>query len=67
MKSNAEIVEFIKGSMKFDIEFEKDPFKTERWKTFCFILNNNLEHDELISLFNELKQFAIEKGKMSNL
>lgn len=66
MKTNVEIIESIKDRMKFEIEFTPNVFDTEAWKTYCAIVKDILEHEDLMAFFNELKQFAIEKGAMSN-
>lgn len=62
MKTNIQIIQSIKDHMKFEIEFTPHCFDTESWKTYCLIIRDNLEHEEIIAFFDELKKFAIEKG-----
>lgn len=64
MKTNTQIIDFIKGMMKAEIEFTPNCFGTETWKTYCFIIRENLDHEEVIAFFDEIKKFAIEKGVM---
>lgn len=62
MKTNTQIIDFIKGQMKCEIEFTPNCFQTDTWKTYCFILNENLDYGEREDFYNEIRKFAIEKG-----
>lgn len=61
MKTNIQIIESIKDRMKFEIKFTRR-IDTGTLKTYCSIIRENLEHDEAIAFFDELKKFAIENG-----
>lgn len=61
MKTNVEIIEFIKGQMKALVSFGE--IGTDEWRTFLFIINENLDENERTEFFADLKSYkeSLEK------